>query len=65
MNKKLDTLLMFGLPVVAAILYVTTMNIIKKMIKGEETTGLIGMGALLLALILFGTVLLIRTAIWQ
>lgn len=56
---------MFGLPVVAAILYVTTMNIIKKTIRGEETTGLIGMGALLFALILFGTVFLIRTAIWQ
>lgn len=56
---------MFGLPVVAAILYVATINIIKKTIKGEEATGLIAMGAILTAVILFGTVLLIRSAIWQ
>lgn len=61
----MDIFLIFGLPVAAAILYVNTVTIIKKVIKGEETTNHTVIGAFLLALILFGTVFLVRTAVWQ
>lgn len=61
----MEIVLLFGLPVVAAILYLNTVTIIKKANKGEETTRHTTIGSLLLALILFGIVFLIKTSSWQ
>lgn len=53
------TLLIFGLPVVTAMLYVTTVRLLKKLKSCQDTTNLTFLGAFLSAILVFGIILFI------
>lgn len=61
----MDVFLLIGLPLISVFLYVITITIIKKVIKGEESTNHLIVGAIFFAIIIFGIVFLVKTSSWQ
>jgi len=58
-------LIVYGLPVLAAVLYVNTVRLMKKIKRGEDTTNNTAWGAILIAIIVFGFLVLIGSSGWK
>lgn len=61
----MDIFILFALPIVAAMLYVTTVKVLKKVKSGKDTTNLTFLGALLSAILVFGVLIIITTTAWR
>lgn len=58
-------LILYGLPILAAVLYVNTVHLLKKIKRGEDTTNNTAWGAILTAMIIFGILFLMATSGWK